>query len=101
MATPQTISNPENYTIIFREDGTFTGKADCNNIAGEYTNENGRFSIKLGPSTMAACEEGSLAPDYTRLLSSIAAGGPSGPDLALATAGGAERMTFTNGGAAP
>ena len=96
----QTIPNPENYTIIFREDGTFTGKADCNAIAGEYTNDGGRFSIMLGPSTMAACPEGSLAPDYTRLLNNVVAGGPSGPDLALESAGGAERMTFTNGGAA-
>ena len=97
----QAIPNPENYTIIFRKDGTFSGKADCNAIAGEYINENGRFSILLGPSTMAACGEGSLAPDYTRLLSSVAAGGPSGSDLALETAGGAERMTFGNGGEAP
>ncbi len=96
----QTIPNPENYTIIFREDGTFSGKADCNMIAGEYTNEGGNFNITFGPSTMAACAEGSLAPDYTRLLGSVVSGGPSGPDLALSTAGGAEFMTFTNGGAA-
>jgi putative lipoprotein len=97
----QTIPDPENYTIIFREDGTFNGRADCNNISGTYTNEGGRFTISLGPSTMAACEPDSLDQEYLRLLSSVAAGGSSGPDLALEIAGGAERMTFTNGGAAP
>ena len=97
----QTIPDPENYTIIFREDGTFNGKADCNNISGTYTNEGGSFTISVGPSTMAACEPDSLDQEYLRLLSNVNTGGPSGPDLALATAGGAERMTFTNGGAAP
>jgi len=97
----KTIPNPENYTLILRVDGSFSGKADCNAIAGTYTNEKGRFSINLDPSTMAACGPDSLDQEYLRLLSSVSAGGPSGPDFALETAGGAERMTFTNGGAVP
>lgn len=96
----KTIPNPEIYTLILRTDGSFSGEADCNAIAGSYTNENGRFSFNLGPSTMAACGPDSLDQEYLRLLSSVVAGGPSGPDLALETAGGAERLTFTNGGAA-
>ena len=96
-----TVPNPENYTIIFKSDGTFTGKADCNNIAGKYSQANG-FSITLGPSTMAYCGENSLDQQYLQLLSSIAAGGPDGAGgLALETAGGEQRMTFKNGGAAP
>ena len=96
-----TVPNPENYTIIFKTDGTFTGKADCNNIAGTYSQANG-FSITLGPSTMAYCGEASLDQQYLQLLSSIAAGGPDGSGgLALETAGGEQRMLFKNGGAAP
>ena len=96
-----TVSNPENYTITFNADYTFAGKADCNNIAGTYSQTNG-FSIKVGPSTMAFCGEKSLDTQYLQLLGSIAAGGPDGQGgLALETAGGAQRMLFKNGGPAP
>jgi heat shock protein HslJ len=95
-----TVPDPENYTIVFNEDGTLTGKADCNNFTGTYSQENG-FSIILGASTMAACGEGSLDQQYLTLLGSVAAGGPDGAGgFALETAGGEQRMTFTNGGAA-
>jgi heat shock protein HslJ len=96
-----TVPNPENYTITFNADYTFTGKADCNNIAGTYSTANG-FSIKLGPSTMAFCGEKSLDQQYLQLLGSVAAGGPDGQGgLALETAGGEQRMEFKNGGPAP
>ena len=96
-----TVPNPENYTITFNADYTFTGKADCNNIAGTYSQQNG-FSIKLGPSTMAFCGEKSLDQQYRQLLGSVAAGGPDGAGgLALETAGGEQRMLFKNGGPAP
>jgi heat shock protein HslJ len=97
--TTQTVPAPENYTIIFSADGTLTGKADCNNFAGTYAQENG-LTIKLGPSTMAYCGEASLDTAYLQLLSAVAAGGPDGAgNLALETAGGAQRLLFRNGGA--
>ena len=95
-----TVPNPQNYTITFRNDGTLSGKADCNSFTGTYSQENG-FSIKLGAMTMAACVEGSLDQQYVKLLGEVAAGGPDGAGgLALETAGGAQRMLFKNGGAA-
>ena len=95
----KSVPNPENYTIIFNADGTLTGKADCNTFGGVYSQESG-FTIKLGPSTMAYCGEASLDATYLQLLSSVAAGGPDGAgNLALETAGGAQRMLFKNGGA--
>jgi heat shock protein HslJ len=88
------VPNPENYTIEFNEDGTFTGTADCNQIAGTYSTESG-FSITLGPTTLAFCGEASLDTTYLDLLSNVAAGGPDGTGgLALETAGGQQRMTF-------
>jgi heat shock protein HslJ len=94
----KTVPNPENYTIIFNADGTLTGKADCNTFGGIYSQENG-FTIKLGPSTLAYCGEGSLDAVYLQLLGSVAAGGPDGAgNLALETAGGAQRMLFRAGG---
>jgi heat shock protein HslJ len=97
----ETIPSPDKYTITFNTDGTLTGKADCNNFTGTYSQENG-FAIKLGATTMAACGEASLDQKYLQLLGSIAAGGPDGQgNLALETAGGAQRMLFKNGGPAP
>ena len=89
-----TVPNPENYTIEFNDDGTFTGQADCNQIAGTYTMENG-FTITLGPSTLAFCGEVSLDAVYLDLLSNVVAGGPDGSGgLALETPGGQQRMRF-------
>ena len=96
-----TVTDPQNYTITFRDDGTLSGKADCNNFTGTYSQEGG-FTITLGASTMAACAEGSLDQQYLQLLDAVAAGGPDGAgNLALETAGGEQRMLFVNGGAAP
>ena len=95
-----TVSNPENYTIIFKADGTLEGKADCNTFSGTYSQENG-FSIKLGATTMMYCGETSMDQQYLELLGSVAAGGPDGEgNLALETPGGEQRMLFKNGGAA-
>ena len=95
----QTVPNPEDYTIVFNADGTLNGKADCNVFGGTYSQASG-FTIKLGPSTMAYCGEASLDATYLQLLSRVAAGGPDGAgNLALETAGGAQRMLFKNGGA--
>ena len=95
----KSVPNPEDYTIVFNADGTLTGKADCNTFGGIYSQESG-FTIKLGPSTLAYCGEASLDAAYLQLLSSVAAGGPDGAgNLALETAGGAQRMLFKNGGA--
>ena len=89
-----TVPQPKDYTITFNDDGTFEGKADCNNIAGTWSLENG-FTITVGPSTMAFCGEASLDTVYLGLLSNIVAGGPDGSGvLALETAGGQQRMLF-------
>lgn len=59
------VSNPENYTLRYNADGTFSAKLDCNNVAGQYaTNmiETATPSIFMvdGPSTMVFCGEQSL-----------------------------------------
>jgi heat shock protein HslJ len=97
------VPNPENYTIILREDGTFSGMADCNVIGGTYTNpEEGVIDFQLGVSTLAFCGEGSLDQQFLALLDGVVAGSPDEEGgLGLETAGGAQRMTFQNGGSAP
>jgi heat shock protein HslJ len=91
-----TVSDPQNYTITFRDDGTLSGKADCNTFTGTYSQASG-FSITIGATTMAACAEGSLGQQYLELLSAVVAGGPDGQgNLALENAGGEKRMLFKN-----
>ncbi len=94
-----TIPDPALYTIVFNTDGTVYGKADCNSFTGTYSQQNG-FTIKVTPAVMSAC--GTLDSQYLTLLNQVAAGGPDGAGgLVLETAGGAQRMTFRNGGPAP
>ena len=96
-----TVSSPENYTITFRDDGSLTGRADCNTFSGTYSQEGG-FSLTVVPDVMAACGGDSLDQQYLVLLEDIVAGGPDGAGgLALENAGGEKRMLFVNGGAAP
>jgi heat shock protein HslJ len=97
----ESIPSPASYTITFHDDGTVTGKADCNQFSGTYS-QGQDFVITLGPTTLAYCGETSLDLQYRQLLSSIVAGGPDGAgNLALETAGGEQRMEFGNGGQAP
>lgn len=96
-----TVPNPEKYTIVFRTDNTFGGKADCNLISGSYLQEEG-FKIVPGPSTMAYCGEQSLDRKYLELLGRATTGGLDGNGhLTLESTGGATRMRFRNGGIAP
>ena len=95
-----TVPNPENYTLIFRNDDTFSGKADCNEISGTYTQEGG-FFLTLGPSTMAFCGEDSLDQLYLELLNGVVAGGPDGAGgFALEWGAGEKRLEFSDGGSA-
>ena len=46
---------------MFKDDGTFTGTADCNQFAGTYkTSGSDRITITPGISTLALCPEGSF-----------------------------------------
>ena len=65
--------NPENYVLFFKEDGTFEATIDCNNGSGMYATEGienpqSRIYMELGPMTMAACEEGSFAPEMSQMF---------------------------------
>ena len=71
------VPNPQDYTITFRDDGTLSGKADCNTFTGTYTQEGG-FFITAKPDVMAACGGDSLDQQYFELLDAIVAGGPDG-----------------------
>lgn len=67
-------TDPQNYTVQFREDGTLNVKADCNQKGGTYsvTEEEKRILIEITHSTMAACPESSLEDEFVRGLSAAA-----------------------------
>lgn len=63
------VSAPENYTLFFNEDGTFSAQMDCNTAGGRYaTSSPGSIFMELGASTMAECGSGSLAGDMANMF---------------------------------
>ena len=64
-ASQSVVPVPQNYTIEFKSDQTFEGKADCNQISGTWASTSGDgLTITLGPSTTAACGPDSLDSTY-------------------------------------
>ena len=66
-----------NYTIEFLADGTFSAKADCNNVSGTFTTADpaaatGDIEIVPGASTRAMCPEGSLSDQFVTALGNAA-----------------------------
>ena len=66
---PITVPNPENYTLLFNENGTFNATIDCNDAAGQYkTPRPGSIFMELGPTTAAACGDDSLDTDMINMF---------------------------------
>jgi len=94
------VPEPDKYTIVFYADGITKGQADCNTFSGTYA-QGSDFTISVTPDVMAACDQGSMDQEFLNLLDEVAAGGPDGAGgLMLQTAGGAQKLLFSNGGAA-
>ena len=73
-ASQSVVPNPDSYTILFKPNNTFEGKADCNQISGQWSTDTGNgLDITLGPSTMAACGADSLAPMFVADLDKVTA----------------------------
>ena len=88
------------YQITFNADGTFTGTADCNQIAGTYkTSGSNKITITPGISTMALCPDGSFDTLFVHGLSQAVtwAIGADGLTITLTNEG---TMTFVEAKAA-
>jgi heat shock protein HslJ len=84
------------YTIEFAEDGTWTGKADCNAVSGTYTTSgNDEITIVRGPSTLAVCPEGSFADLYLEGLARAESYKVSAEQLVLGL-GGDDTFSFAS-----
>ena len=93
-------ADQDKYQVIFNTDGTFTGTADCNQIAGTYkTSGSNKITITPGISTMALCPDGSFDTLFVHGLgqASTWAIGADGLTITLANEG---TMTFVEAKAA-
>jgi heat shock protein HslJ len=76
-------------------------KADCNQVTGTYTVDGSSLTLStLGPSTLAACPEGSLDQEYLAALNTVSSFGMQADQLVLVLKENAGKMTFANGGPA-
>ena len=95
-ASQSVVPDPENDTITFGADGTFSAKADCNQLAGSYTTTSaGGITITPGPMTLALCPEDSLDALYVAGLGQAQSFAISGNELTLTLAEEAT-MTFSS-----
>jgi heat shock protein HslJ len=78
------------YTVAFKDDGTFSGQADCNAFAGTYeTSGSNGITIAPGPMTLAACADGEFGLLYVHALATASSYEASADTLTL---------TLTDGG---
>ncbi|MBE2223206.1 MAG: META domain-containing protein [Anaerolineae bacterium] len=66
------VPNPENYTLVFNDDGSLQAQLDCNTGNGRYATENNsRIFMELGASTLSFCNENSLDAQMTMMFGSV------------------------------
>ena len=66
--TETVIDDPTSITITFGTENQLAIQADCNQAAGEYAIGGNTIQIELGPTTLAACPEGSQGEAFLELL---------------------------------
>lgn len=71
----------DRYTISFAADGTFSARADCNQLSGTYRQLGRRLTLQSGPMTLVACPPGSKADDFIQQLGAVVS--QAGTDTAL------------------
>ena len=94
------VPDPENYTLVFRTDGSYAVQADCNLALGAYTVDGTNLTLLPGPTTLAYCGEQSSSDIYLLMLSQVGTFGSDAGSLVLVTQDGTSRMIFANAGPA-
>ncbi len=100
-AAQSVVPDPENYNLVFRVDGTYSAKADCNQLMGNYELLGGQLRLEPGISTLAECGPNSSYDFYSSLLAQVAGVGVRDDVLVLVLADEAGTMNFENAGEAP
>ncbi len=98
--TEVTPDDPARYTLELAADGTVAVLADCNKSVGTWESDageaatSGALTIALGPTTLVACEPGSLSDVYLADLQGVTAFELGDGKLRLDVASDAGTMTF-------
>ncbi len=100
-ASQSMIADSENYNIVFRADGTYSAKADCNQLMGSYELLGSQLRLEPGITTLAECGPDSSYDMYRDLLERVDGAGMREGVLVLFLADDAGIMNFENKGEAP
>jgi heat shock protein HslJ/uncharacterized protein YraI len=100
-ASQSMVPDAENYNLVFRADGTYSAKADCNQLLGSYELLGSQLKLQPGISTLAECGPDSSYDLYSSLLERVVGAGTREGVLVLVLAEDAGIMNFQNAGEAP
>jgi heat shock protein HslJ/uncharacterized protein YraI len=100
-ASQSMIADSENYNLVFRSDGTYSAKADCNQLLGSYELLGNQLRLEPGITTLAECGPDSSYEIYSSLLDAVIEVGTRDGVLVLVLADDAGIMNFENVGEAP
>jgi heat shock protein HslJ/uncharacterized protein YraI len=95
------VGDPQNYDLVFRSDGTYSAKADCNQLAGTYELLGSQLTLNPGITTLAMCAPESKYDLYSGLLARVTGVGTREGMLVLLLDENAAAMSFVNAGEAP
>jgi heat shock protein HslJ len=90
------VPDPENYNIVFLEDGIYYFRADCNTGSGDYTMEGSSLTLGPGMMTLVACGEESLDSEYLASLANVTSASIEDGQLILYLEEQESRMIFKN-----
>lgn len=86
----------DRYTIRFEKEGTFSSRADCNQLAGSWTaSGSDRITITSGPMTMAFCGKPSFDVLYAGLLGQVRIWNVASTGMTMTLADGG-RLDYTS-----
>lgn len=92
--TELTPNNPEAFTLIFAEDGTFSATTDCNEVSGEYTVVDTTLSFENISRTKMNCNNSQEEEFYQILTEAETFSGTSDEELMLELGGGSGSVIF-------
>ncbi|WOD39002.1 META domain-containing protein [Nodosilinea sp. E11] len=91
-----TANPPQNYTAEFADDGQVFVRADCNRAIGTFTETgDSQISVQMGPTTLAACPESSIGPQFLQAMNNANLYFFQGDDLFIDLAFDSGTMQFS------
>jgi len=83
-----TVPQPEHYTVLFKTDGRWNMRADCNGCVGRYQATSTALTIEPLGCTDAYCGDDSLDDEYVEAFATVSAFTIRGGELRLYYANG-------------